>query len=249
MCRLIGLAESSYYHAGPGHVDTAADQRLLKQLEQLAGKHPTYGYRRLTKLVRKRKRFAHVNSKRVRRILETAGIQAKKPTRVVFTTDSAHGFPRYPNLVRDLPRIDHPNQVWCSDTLRAYIVLATGEVVFLAIVLDVFTRCIRGWELGRDLTHDLTVHALRRALKRGVPEIHHSDQGVQYATPHYTQLLDECGVRMSMSDRGAAWHAKRGFAERWMRTLKEEEAFGLSEYETFEDALAQIERHHVRMLP
>jgi len=106
-----------------------------------------------------------------------------------------------------------------------------------AIVLDVFTRCIRGWELGRDLSHDLTVNALKRALRRGVPEIHHSDQGVQYATPHYTQLLDERGVRISMSDRGAAW--QNGFAERWMRTLKEEEVY-LSEYEAFEDALAQI---------
>jgi transposase InsO family protein len=229
------LAESSYYHAGPGHVDAQADQRLLTQLEQLAGKHPTYGYRRLTKLVRGRRGFAHVNSKRVRRVLKGAGIQAKKPVRQLFTTDSAHGCPRYPNLVQALAQIDHPDQVWCCDI--TYIVLATGEVVFLAIVLDVFTRGIRGWELGRDLTHALTVHALRRAFKRGVPEIHHSDQGVQYATPDYTQLLDARGVRISMSDRGAAW--QNGYAERWMRTLKEEEVY-LSDYETFEDALAQI---------
>jgi transposase InsO family protein len=91
--------------------------------------------------------------------------------------------------------------------------------------------------LSRDLTHDLTVTALRRALKRGVPEIHHSDQGVQYATPDYTRRLEECGVRISMTDKGAAW--QNGYAERWMRTLKEEEVY-LSEYETFEQALAQI---------
>jgi transposase InsO family protein len=235
MCRLVGLAESSYYHEGPGHVDEEADQRLLKALRQLAGKHPTYGYRRLTKLVRRRKRFAQVNSKRVRRLLGMAGIQAKKSSPRLFTTDSAHGFRRYPNLVRDLATIDHPNQVWCSDI--TYIVLATGEVVFLAIVLDVFTRRIRGWELGRDLTHELTVNALRRALKRGVPEIHHSDQGVQYATPYYTQLLEERGVQISTSDRAAAW--QNGYAERWIRTLKEEEVY-LSDYETFEAAVAQI---------
>jgi transposase InsO family protein len=142
LCRLVGLAESSYYHAGPGHVDAQADHRLLTRLEQLAGRHPTYGYRRLTKLVRRRTPFAGVNSKRVRRVLKAAGIQAKKATRAVFTTDTAHGFPRYPNLVRALAHIDHPDQVWCCDI--TYIALATGEVVFLAIVLDVFTRCIRG---------------------------------------------------------------------------------------------------------
>jgi transposase InsO family protein len=120
----------------------------------------------------------------------------------VFTTDTAHGAPRYPNLVRALAHIDHPDQVWCCEI--TYIVLATGEVVFLAIVLDVFTRCIRGWGLSRDLTHDLTVTALRRALKRGIPEIHHSDQGVQYATPDYAHRLEERGVQMSMSDKGAA---------------------------------------------
>ncbi len=235
LCRLIGLAESSYYHAGPGHTDVPADQRLLKQLEQLAGRHPTYGYRRLTKLVRRRKRFAGVNSKRVRRVLQAAGIQAKKRSRPAITTDSAHGYRRYPNLVRELVQIDHPDQVWCCDI--TYVVLATGEVVFLAIVLDVFTRGIRGWELSRDLTHDLTVTALQRALKRGTPELHHSDQGVQYATPEYTRLLDERGVRISMSDKGAAW--QNGYAERWMRILKEEEVY-LSDYETFEAARAQI---------
>jgi hypothetical protein len=75
-CRLVGLAESSYYHAGPGHTDPQADQQLLRQLEQLAGQHSTYGYRRLTKLVRRRKRFGPVNGKRVRRVLKAAGIQA-----------------------------------------------------------------------------------------------------------------------------------------------------------------------------
>jgi transposase InsO family protein len=153
----------------------------------------------------------------------------------VFTTDSAHGFPRYPNLVRALAHIDHPDQVWCCDI--TYIVLATGEVAFLASVLDVFTRGIRGWALGRDLTRDLTVNALRRALKRCTPEIHHSDQGVQYATPDYTHRLEGRGVRISMTDKGAAW--QNGYAERWMRTLKEEEVY-LSEYETFAEALAQI---------
>jgi transposase InsO family protein len=143
-------------------------------------------------------------------------LQAKRPRRTWRTTDSAHGFRHYPNLVRALVTIDHPNYVWVCDL--TYIVLATGEVVFLAIVMDVFTRRLRGWALGRDLTHDLTVTALQRALKHGACEIHHSDQGVQYATPQYTQLLEARHIQISMSDTGQAW--QNGYAERFMRTLK-----------------------------
>jgi putative transposase len=100
-----------------------------------------------------------------------------------MTLQSVHGFRRYPNLVAELAQINRPDQVWCCDI--TYVILATGEIVYLAIVLpkvpagDVFTRCIRGWELSQDITHELTVSALKRALKRYVPDIHHSDQGVQ----------------------------------------------------------------------
>jgi len=237
MCRLMDLPTSSYYYSGPGQINDADDLALLGALVKLAGKYPTFGYRRLTKHVRKQKRWATVNAKRVRRVMKAAGLQAKKPARRIFTTDSAHGFRRYPNLVADLAQIDRPDQVWCCDI--TYIVLATGEIVYLAIVLDVFTRCIRGWELSQDITHELTVSALTRALKRNIPDIHHSDQGVQYATPRYTQLLEAHQVQISMSDKGAAW--QNGYAERWMRTLKEEEVY-LSDYETYEDARRQIGR-------
>jgi transposase InsO family protein len=188
----------------------------------------------LGKLLRRQPGFKHVNGKRVRRLLKSAGIQAQKPARRFVTTDSSHGFRRYPNLVLGL-NIERPDQVWCCDL--TYIILASGEVVYLAIVLDVFTRCIRGWALGSDLTHELTVQALQRAFRHGVCEIHHSDQGVQYATPLYTQLLEARGVQLSMSARGQAWQT--GYAERWMRTLKEEEVY-LSDYTTYADALKQI---------
>jgi len=237
VCRLLDLAESSYYHEGPGRCDTQDDLELLKALTKLAGQHPTKGYRRLTELVHKKKRWANVNSKRVRRVLKMAGIAARKSRRPLLTTDSEHGFPRYPNLVRDWSVVTRPDQVWACDI--TYIILATGEIVYLAIVMDVFTRVIRGWELGLDLTHDLVVTALKRALKRGVCEIHHSDQGIQYAAPAYTSLLQQHGIQISMSDKGAAW--QNGYAERWMRTLKEEEVY-LTEYETYQDALKQIGR-------
>jgi len=235
LCRLLDLAPSSYYYDEQTAEADREETALCQALQQLAGQYPTYGYRRLSQLLRRRKRFSRVNSKRVRRVLKSLGLQAKRPRHTWRTTNSSHGFRRYPNLVRRLVAIDHPNQVWVCDI--TYIVLATGEVVFLAIVLDVFTRTIRGWALGRDLTHELTVTALQRALRQGVCEIHHSDQGVQYATPQYTQLLDARDIQISMSDTGQAW--QNGYAERFMRTLKEEEVY-LSAYETYEEALKQI---------
>ena len=234
LCDLLALAPSSYYHRGPGHTDPASDQQVLRAVRRLAGRYPTYGYRRLGILLRRQDGFAEVNHKRLQRLLKTAGIQAQKRPRRFVTTDSRHGFPRYPNLVRRLP-IERPHQVWACDL--TYVILSTGEVVYLAIVLDVFTRRILGWALGTDLTPTLTVHALQRAFRHGQCEIHHSDQGVQYATPRYTRLLTTRGIRLSMSDRGQAW--QNGYAERWMRTLKEEEVY-LSDYATYAEARQQI---------
>ena len=234
MCRLLDLSESSYYYAGKGYVDTQTDIKVMTALIKLAGQKPTYGYRRLTDELRKQKRFSDINTKRVRRLMKGAGIKPKKRKKTIFTTQSDHGFQRYPNRVKAL-EIVRPNQVWVCDL--TYILLSTGEIVYLAIVMDVFTRMIRGWALGTDLTHHLTVEALKCALRQGVCEIHHTDQGVQYATPQYTQYLTAHHVQMSMAAVGKAW--ENGYAERWMRTLKEEEVY-LSEYDTYQDALKNI---------
>jgi len=234
LCRMLGLSESSYYYEGEGYVDVKHDLTVMAALIRLAGKKPTFGYRRLTDELRKQKRFRQINSKRVRRLMKLAGIRPKKRKKTIFTTDSAHGFRRYPNLVKVLA-IRRPNQVWVCDI--TYIILSTGEIVYLAIVMDVFTRMIRGWALGTDLTHTLTVEALKRALRHGVCEVHHTDQGVQYATPLYTQHLTSRKIQISMAAVGKAW--ENGYAERWMRTLKEEEVY-LSDYETYHDALKNI---------
>jgi putative transposase len=129
-----------------------------------------------------------------------------------------------------------PDQVWVADI--TYIRLASG-FVYLAVVMDVFTRAIRGWELSRDLDRSLTVTALQRALRVGRPEVHHSDQGVQYAAQEYVGHLRAAHVAGSMADVGAAW--QNGYAERLMRTIKEEEVY-LSEYEDYDDALRQLGR-------
>ena len=129
-----------------------------------------------------------------------------------------------------------PEQVWVSDI--TYIRLR-DEFVYLAVVMDVFTRSIRGWHLGRSLDQGLTLRTLEQALLDHTPEIHHSDQGVQYAATAYTTRLQEVGVQMSMAEVGAAW--QNGYAERLMRTIKEEEV-DLSEYSDYADALKHIGR-------
>ena len=115
--------------------------------------------------------------------------------------------------------------------------LAEGSEVYLAILMDVFTRRMVGWALGRDLTHALPLAALRRALKQASPEIHHSDQGVQYADDDYTQELTRRGIQISMAAVGKAW--ENGYAERVIGTIKHEEVY-LAEYRTYAEARRQL---------
>jgi transposase InsO family protein len=114
-----------------------------------------------------------------------------------------------------------------------------AEFVYLAVIMDVFTRCIRGWHLARSLDQELTLTALKRALVERVPEIHHSDQGVQYAATGYVELLRAHSVQISMAEIGQAW--QNGYAERLMRTIREEEV-DLSEYQDYHDAYEQLGR-------
>ena len=160
---------------------------------------------------------------------------AEPPPRRVRTTDSNHAFPRHPNLVADL-RVTHPNHVWVADI--TYVRVRT-EFVYLAVLLDVFTRRVRGWHLDRSLEGSLTLTALNRALRRGAPAIHHSDQGVQYAATRYVERLVGRGVAVSMAAVGKP--EENGYAERLMRTIREEE-ISLTEYEDFADARRQLGR-------
>jgi putative transposase len=119
-----------------------------------------------------------------------------------------------------------------------YVRLGNG-FVYLAVIMDVFTRAIRGWNLSRNLDTDLTLGALQRALSLCIPEIHHSDQGVQYAAQAYTDLLQRYEVQISMAAQGKP--EENGYAERLMRTIKEEEV-DLSEYTDFADVYRQMGR-------
>jgi putative transposase len=161
------------------------------------------------------------------------GLEGKVYRKKRRTTNSEHPFPRYLNLVQGLA-VAYPDQVWVADI--TYVKLRR-EFVYLAVILDVFTRSIRGWNLGRSLSQELTLVALERALAEHIPDIHHSDQGVQYAATAYVQMLEAAGIEISMAEVGQAW--QNGYAERIMRTIKEEEV-ELSEYEDYWDAYRQI---------
>ena len=230
-CETLGVARSSYYYQP---AEMSGEGELKGAIKETAAQWPTYGYRRITEQLRRGKWV--VNRKRVRRLMRLMGIQARVKHRKRRTTNSEHGFPRYPNRVLEL-EIVHPEQVWVCDI--TYIRLRYG-FVYLAVIMDVYTRSIRGWHLGRSLDHTLTLIALRRALaKHPAPEMHHSDQGIQYAATAYTQVLRDAQVEISMADQGQAW--QNGFAERLIRTIKEEEV-DLSEYLDYHDAYRQIGR-------
>jgi len=229
VCRVLAVAPSSLYYQ-PSPPD---ESRLKAAIGELAGRWPTYGYRRITAELQ-RAGWA-VNHKRVARLMAAMGLKVRRQRSGPRTTDSSHDGPRFPNLVRDLAVV-RPDQVWVADI--TYIRLQRG-FVYLAVVMDVFTRAIRGWALERDLDHGLTLTALSRALRSSRPQIHHSDQGVQYAASEYVALLHAAQVAVSMADVGAAW--QNGYAERLMRTIKEEEVY-LSEYVDYHDALSQLGR-------
>jgi putative transposase len=169
VCRILEYPGSSYYY----QTRAPDDQALQEALTQVAATWPPSGYRRIT--VQLRREGWWVNSKRVRRIMGELGFRGKVYRKKRRTTNSEHPFPRYPHLVQGLAVV-RPDQVWVGDI--TYVRLHR-EFVYLAVLLDVFTRCIRGWPLGRSLGQELTLRALQRALAQRLPEIHHSDQGVQ----------------------------------------------------------------------
>jgi transposase InsO family protein len=231
VCHVLDLPRSTHYYQ-----PVVVDEGTIKQaLADVAQEFPTYGSRRLTQQVRRVPPRLVIGRRRVRRLMDELGLKRRLKRRLCHTTNSQHAFARYPNLVAErIARV--PDEIWVSDI--TYIRLHT-EFIYLAVIMDVFTRDIRGWNLSRSLGQDLTVVALQRALAHHVPQIHHSDQGIQYAAPAYIQVLRQAGVALSMAAVGEP--RENGFAERLIRTIKEEEV-DLSDYADYADAHAQIGR-------
>jgi putative transposase len=229
LCCLLDLPRSSCYYRPLER----KENELRQAIEAVASEFATYGSRRVTQELRRPPYEMRINRKRTQRLMREMGLQRSQKRRKRRTTDSQHGFPRYPNLLTDL-EVTYPDQVWVSDI--TYIRLLR-QFIYLAVIMDVFTRSIRGWHLSRWLDQSLTLTALQRALRAHVPQIHHSDQGIQYAANAYVDLLLESHVQISMAARGAP--EENPYAERLIRTIKEEEV-DLSEYQDFADARSQI---------
>ena len=230
------LSISSFYYKpkrqSPEYREAEAD--LRGEIENICLEFTGYGYRRVTRELRDR--GCHVNHKKVLRIMRESDLLCRVKRKKVKTTNSKHCFPRYPNLIKG-KAINRLNQVWISDI--TYIRIRTG-FVYLAAILDAYSRKVVGYAISTALDTSLTLDALKMAIERRKPGpgvIHHSDQGVQYASTEYVTELKSHGFEISMARAGNPYENAR--MESFFKTLKYEEVY-LCEYETFEDVVARL---------
>jgi len=233
-CHIAGLSRAGYYRYRRHHESKPTSMNLRAQMQSIALRWPTYGYRRVhAELVRQGWR---INHKRVLRLLRSDNLLCVRRRKFLFTTDSRHGLPIYPNLVKGLV-VTSIDQLWVADI--TYIRLQL-EFVYLAVVLDAFSRRCLGWALRRSLEASLALEALHMALRQRRPKpglVHHSDRGVQYAARDYTAELQQHGIRISMSRIASPYDNAQ--AESFIKTLKYEEVYR-TEYRSLEDARASI---------
>jgi transposase InsO family protein len=199
LCRLAHVSRAGYYRwqDAPPAVDPDLD--LRDEIQRIALESPSYGWPRITAELKRRGWRA--NHKRVYRIMREDNLLCLRRRKFVVTTDSNHSRPVYPNLARGMV-LTSIDQLWVADI--TYIRLET-EFVYLAVILDAFSRRVIGWALDRTLEDELTIAALRMALTRRTPApglVHHSDRGVQYASQGYTDLLKGRDINVSMSRKG-----------------------------------------------
>lgn len=235
-CRAAQASRVGYYRYFDQHAPQQAETGLRDNIQRIALKNRYYGYRRVTADLRLQ--GVIVNHKRVLRVMREDNLLSLRKRKFAVTTDSTHERPVYPNLIAGLA-LTAPNQLWVADI--TYIRLSE-EFIFLAVILDAFSRRVLGWELGESLQTSLAIRALDRAVvDRRVPAglIHHSDQGVQYASADYVNRLEELGFQISMSRKGAPW--ENGRAESFIKTLKAEEV-SLKPYRHIAEARRSIGR-------
>lgn len=237
LCRLARVSRAGFYRwqgAPPPAVERDVD--LRDEIQRIALESPSYGWPRITAELKRRGWEA--DHKRVYRIMREDNLLCLRRRKFVVTTNSNHDRPVYPNLTRGMV-LTGIDQLWVADI--TYIRLET-EFVYLAVILDAYSRRVIGWALDRSLEDDLTVAALRMALERRIPArglVHHSDRGVQYASGDYTGLLKSRGITISMSRKGNPYD--NAACESFMKTLKYEEVHR-QEYRDLAEARASI--HH-----
>ena len=235
MVRLAQVSRASYYRFEE-NVGSRSDfdMELRDAIQRIALEWPSYGRRRITQELRRR--GWTVNPKRVHRFMREDTLLCVRKRKFIVTTDSNHGKKVYPNLARKM-MLTNVDQLWVADI--TYIRLRE-EFVFLAVILDAYSRRVIGWALERTIEDDLTLRALRMALALRVTEpglVHHSDRGSQYASNEYTDLLKESGIAISMSRKGNPWD--NAACESFMKTLKYEEVHR-NEYRDLNEAHSTI---------
>jgi transposase InsO family protein len=230
MVALAGVSRASFYRFDPEAKPAIRDVDLRDAIQRIALRFPTYGRPRITAELRRQ--GIQANHKAVGRVMREDNLLCIRKRKFQVTTDSAHAFAIYKNLVRDFVPTGK-NQLWVADI--TYVRLLE-EFVYLAVLLDAYSRLVIGWALERTLESSLSLGALQMALsKRGAPAglIHHSDRGVQYACHEYTALLLDRNIKISMSRKGNPWDNAK--AESFMKTLKYEEVYR-TEYRDLADA-------------
>lgn len=234
LCQMTGLNRAGFYRWRLPRLATPMEMELRDQMQKTALEWPAYGYRRITHELQQQ--GFDINHKRVLRMMREDNLLCVRRRAFVVTTDSRHHLPVYENLARQI-KPTAINQLWVADI--TYIRLRT-EFVYLAVVLDAFSRRAIGWALGRTLEAELAFCALRMALEERKPSaglVHHSDRGVQYASHEYTELLKQHHVTISMSRKGNPYD--NAACESFMKTLKQEEVYR-NEYLDFDDAYSSI---------
>jgi transposase InsO family protein len=227
---MTGLNRAGFYRYRTPPQTSPVEMEIRDELQKIALESPAYGYRRIT--VELQNRAFDINHKRVLRMMRQDNLLCVRRRKFVVTTDSRHHLPVYPNLAAQIEPTAI-NQLWVADI--TYIRLQT-EFIYLAVVLDAFSRRVIGWALGRTLEAELAVSALRMALFDRKPQpglVHHSDRGVQYASQSYTELLKQHQVQISMSRKGNPYD--NAACESFMKTLKYEEVYR-SEYRDLPEA-------------
>ncbi len=234
MCEAFQVSRIDYYRRHQEVAQEDADLELREKIQAVALEMSAYGYRRITAELRRRGEV--VNHKRVLRLMREDNLLCLRKRKFICTTDSKHSQRIYPNLAGELT-ISRIDELWVADI--TYIRLLR-EFIYLAVILDAYSRRCIGWALGRSLQSSLAVEALTMTLSTRTVEpglVHHSDRGVQYASGEYTDLLKEQGILISMSRRGNPYDNAK--AESFMKTLKMEEVY-LYDYENLAEARSRI---------